>query len=1024
MLERFIAFSLSRRLLVLILTAALVAAGVLALSRLPIDAYPDVSTTQVQIVMKAPGMTPEEVEAQITTPIERELLGIPRETVLRSVSKYAVASITVVFEDGTDVYWARQQVAERFGSVSKDLPDTVSGGLAPITTPLGEMFMFTIEGPMSPMDKRTLLDWTIRPQLRTLPGVADVNSLGGLARAYEVAPDPARLAARGVSLEELRQALLANNRNDGAGRIAAGEESILVRSSGRLQDEDDVRRVVVGLRGGVPVRVGDVAQVRIGALTRYGTVTRNGEGEAVEGLVLGLRGANARTVVEGVQAKLDEIAATLPKEVRIVTFYDRGALVSRAVHTVSKALYEAIALVAVLLVAFLGNLRAALVVSVILPLSALLTFILMRLYGLSANLMSLGGLAIAIGMLVDAAVVVVENVESHFAHRGSPGVPALHVIYRAAAEVALPVAAGVAIIIIVFLPLLTLQGLEGKLFIPVALTIVFALGGSLLLSLTVIPMLSALLLKPGAAHDPWLARKALALYRPLLEWALDHARTVTVAALLLLGAALAAYPLIGKSFMPSMDEGTVVMQMETLPSISLPATVELDLRVQQAILAEVPDVDHIVARSGSDELGLDPMGLNETDTFIELKPRAQWQAADKEAIVGQIRRVAARFPGVEVSFTQPIEMRVSEMLSGVRGDLAVKIFGADVATLNGLAAQIVQVLGRLPGAQDVLTKKNSGVEYLQVALDREAVGRMGLDVNGVENDLRTLIEGQNAGVVMEQDRRVPLLLRGPDALRLSPALLDQLRLPHAGGEAIPLSSVARLQPVAGPVRIERENAQRLIVAQANVAGRDLVGFVREAQAAVAQQVRLPEGYRLSWGGQFENQQRAAQRLMIVVPVALALIFLLLYGTFGSLRQALLVLLNIPFAMVGGVFSLLLTGEYLSVPASVGFIALMGIAVLNGLVLVSYFNQLLAEGLPLETVVREGGRRRLRPVLMTACITAFGLVPLLFSSGPGSEVQKPLAVVVIGGLLTSTALTLLLLPLLFRRFGAAHQGNRA
>ncbi len=1019
MLSRLVEFSLAQRLLMLVLTALLVGAGIMAFHNLPIDAFPDVSTTQVKIIMKAPGMTPEEVEARIVVPIEQEMLGIPKQRILRTTSKYAIADVTIDFEDGTDIYWARQQVAERLGGV--ELPPGASGGLAPITTPLSEMFMFTVEGPLSLEEKRTILDWTIRPQLRTLRGVADVNSLGGHAKAFEVVPDAAALNARGVSLNELRQAVEGNNRNDGAGRLTEGEETLLVRVEGAVRSLDDLRAIVIAQRGGNPVRVGDVAEVRFGALTRYGAVTKDGQGEAVEGLVLGLRGANAQQVVDQVKAKLAEIQATLPEGVSIVPFYDRGHLVERAVGTVSKALGEAIVLVVILLLAFLGNLRAALVVSVILPLSALLTFILMQYFGLSANLMSLGGLAIAIGMLVDAAVVIVENVESHLSSpHTSARLPLLHVIYRSVREVTVPVASGIAIIVIVFVPLLTLEGLEGKLFIPVALTIVFALVSSLLLALTVIPALASMLMQRGGHHEAWLVQKLNAAYAPALDWALAHTRQVVVAALALLVLAIGAYTLLGKTFLPTMDEGDLIIQLEKLPSISLEETVETDQRVQRAILERVPEVKNIIARVGSDELGLDPMGLNQTDTFLVLKPIDEWRQPDKDWLTDQLRQVMEDFPGIAYTFTQPIDMRISEMLTGVRGDIAVKVFGTDLDQLNHAADGIVALLKGIKGAEDVFTLKNEGVQYLKVEIDRLAAGRLGLPIEDVQNALKTLVEGLPAGLVVEPGRRTPVLLRGGPDYKTSVERFADLRLSLPGEgtnvRTVPLSQVAKIERVEGPVKVDRENAQRYVVIQSNVRDRDLVGFVEEAQAKVAQQLKLPQGYRIVWGGQFENQQRAAQRLMLVVPVALGLIFMLLFSTFGSLRQAGLVLAMIPFALVGGVFALLLSGQYLSVPASVGFIALLGIAVLNGVVMLTYFNQLRTQGLPLEQVVREGARRRLRPVLMTASIAAFGLVPLLFASGPGSEIQKPLAIVVIGGLLSSTLLTLLLLPILYRRFG--------
>lgn len=1018
MLNRIIQFALTQRLLMLLAITLLAGGGWYAYKNLPIDAFPDVSTPQVQIIVKAPGMTPAEVESRITARIEVEMLGIPNQTMLRSTSKYALASITVDFSENTDIYWARQQVSERLSGIWSELPNNVSGGMAPITTPLGEMFMFTLEGPQSLRERRTLLDWVIRPALRTVPGVADVNALGGVVRTFEVMPNKEQLYAQGLTIQTLADKLQANNRNDGAGRLNDNEEALLVRAEGSITSLEDLRNVVVKPHPIEPVRADDVADIRIGSLTRYGAVTHAGKGETVEGLVLGLRGANAREVVKGVKAKLDELSPSLPEGLEIKTFYDRGHLVDQAVETVTGALQEATIFVLVLLVLFLANMRAALTVALILPLAALSTFILMNYFSMSANLMSLGGLAIAIGMLVDAAVVVVENIVSHLSQQ-SPAqkhLPRLHIIYRAVSEVALPMASGITIIIIVFLPLLTLQGLEGKLFTPVAVTIVFALASSLVLSLTVIPVLASFLLKNVSHHEPLLIRLLERGYIPLLKWCLRHTYSVSTIAILALMIAGFGYFQLGKSFMPTMDEGSLIVQLEKLPSISLEESLETDTMVQEALLKKVPEIENIVARTGSDELRLDPMGLNETDMFLVLKPRDQWRMETKADLMDTIRAVLDRFSGFNYNFTQPIQMRVSEMLTGVRGDLAIKLFGSEIDKLNQTADEIVKTVSQIRSATDVYTPKNEGVQYLQVELNRLAIGRIGLSIEEVQNVLRTYIEGQNVGTVYEGARRTPLILRGNPDLRSSPPAFRNLMITLPDGRNVPLSTLATLKRVNGPVSVNREMGTRMAVIIANISGRDLVSFVEDAKQQVAQQVSLPTGSYLAWGGQFENQQRAARRLGMVVPVAIGLVFLLLFSTFRSVPQALLILTNIPFAMVGGVVSLWLTGEYLSVPASVGFIALLGIAVLNGVVMVTYFNQLRSRGMPIEEVVVEGAKRRLRPVMMTASIAAFGLVPLLFATGPGSEIQRPLAIVVIGGLVTATALTLLLLPILYRRFG--------
>ena len=1024
--------ALRQRLLTLGAMLTLAVGGIFAWRALPIDAFPDVSSPQVKIIMKVPGMTPEEVETRVVLPIEQEVLGIANKRIVRSTSKYGIADITVDFAEGTDVYWARQQVGEALANVRGDLPASAQGGLAPITTPLSDLYMFTLEGQASLETKRSALQWLIRPVLRTVPGVADVNMLGGDVRAFAVQPDPARLAAWGLSLNQLRTALQVNNSNDGAGRLDEGEETRIVRVQGAFASADDIRNTVIATVRGTPVRIGDVAQVGVDSSTRYGIVTADGKGEAVEGIVLGLRGANAQQVIRGVKERLAELEPRLPLGMSIKVFYDRSQLVERAVGTVTRALGEAVVLVVVMLLLFLGNWRAALVVAITLPLAALATFILMRGFGLSANLMSLGGLAIALGMLVDAAVVVVENLVNHMSHDpehapdhtpGGATTDRLGRILRGVSEVSGPVLSGVAIIAIVFLPLLTLEGLEGKLFRPVALTIVFALGASLLIALTIVPVMASYLLKTMPHTDPWLVRKLSAGYQRVLNWSFAHSRIVVAVALLSLLAAGWAYTRVGKTFMPTLDEGDVIVQLQKLPSVSLGATAALDLRVQQALLKEVPEIQSIVARSGSDDLGLDPMGLNETDTFLVLKPASEWRGS-KDDVIATMRKVLERFPGVDYGFTQPIEMRVSEMLTGARGDLVVKIFGPDIAQLGDLSQQVAQTLKTVPGAEEVLAARPEGVQYLTVQVDRLAAGRAGFDVDSLQQDLRALVEGQPQGMVLEGVRRTPLLLRGGTDLRSNPLAFAHVMITAPDGTAYPLSQLAKLTPTQGPVLVAHEDGSRFASVQANVSGRDLVSYVAEAKQAVATQVKLPEGTRLEWGGQFENQQRAAARLGLVVPVALALIFVLLMTTFGSVRQSVLVFANIPFALVGGVIALWASGQYLSVPASVGFIALLGIAVLNGVVLVSHFNELLQRGLPLLQAVREGAMRRLRPVMMTATITAFSLIPLLSATGPGSEIQKPLAVVVVGGLVSSTALTLVLLPLLFARFGLQRQERDA
>jgi heavy metal efflux pump (cobalt-zinc-cadmium) len=1018
MFAGLIQFALSQRLLIILLAGLLTAFGSVSMMNLAIDAFPDISPTQVKIIIKSPGMTPEEVETLITNPLEVELLGIPNQTVLRSISKYALSSITLDFEEGTDIYWARQQVSERLNAVWDDLPGDISGGLAPMSTPLGDMFMFTIDNhELSLEEKRFLLDWTIRPALRTVPGVADVNALGGYVRTFEVKPKRDRMVLLGFTHDDLVEALELNNRNDGAGRLDQGEEAILVRVTGAVQDVADLGRIQVHNREGVVLPLAELAEVQLGQLERYGSVTADGKEEAVQALVIGLRGANASAVVEGVREKMDELKETLPPGTELNVFYDRSVLIGGAVNTVARALIEAVVLVVVLLGLFLGNLRAALTVALVLPLSALFTFILMDQLDMSANLMSLGGLVIAIGMLVDSSIVIVENVVSNLAHaqQRRSVLPPLHLVFRAVKDVAVPVTSGILIIMIVFLPLLSLEGLEGKLFRPVTLTIVFALAGSLLLSLTLIPVVASMLLKADAHVDPWLSRKLSELYQPLLRRTLANPKPMLVGAAGLLVLTVLLFPLVGKTFMPTMDEGDLIIQTESIPSINLRASTRQVLLMEEALMSAVPEVVRVVSRTGSDEIGMDPMGLNETDMFLQLKPRSEWEVPDKQALEDKLREVMLGFPGVNFGFTQPIDMRVSEMLTGSRGDVAIKIFGPDLDLLNRYADEIAAIVGQVEGSIDTIATINEGAQYLQVEVDRRRAGELGLDADALQTQLRAEIEGLSVGSVIQGTARIPLMLRYRPLVGDGVTALQQDLLTLPDGGYIPLGEVANIERVEGPVVINREAGRRFAVVRTNVEGRDLVGFVEEAQRAVAEQIDFADGYTLEWGGEFENQQRAAARLALVVPVALLLIAFILFLTFRSIKQTLIVLSMIPFALTGGLIALWLTGEFLSVPASVGFIALLGIAVLNGVVMLSHFNHLLAKGLDIAQVVYEGALRRLRPVMMTASICALGLVPLLLATGPGSEIQKPLAIVVVGGLISSTLLTLFLMPLIYRHF---------
>jgi cobalt-zinc-cadmium resistance protein CzcA len=1020
-MNKILAFSLQQRLFVLLLALGILGWGVHAYKNLPIDAFPDVSPVQVKIILKLPGLTPAEMESRITTPVERAMQGIPDLDIVRSITKYGLCDITLYFTEGTDIYWARQQVNERLGDLKDDFPAGMLGGIAPITTPLGEVYMFTIESDTLDLaEKRTLLDWTIAPRLRSIAGVADVNALGGEVKTYEIVPDMPALGRFGLTLFDLQRTLEVNNRNDGAGRINQGEEAILVRSEGRFKTLEDIRATVITNIDGRNVRVGDVAQVRHGALTRVGFVTKDGQEEAVEGLVLSLKGADASKLVVAVDAALADIETSLPEGTKIVPFYKRSFLVNRAVDTVTSALLEATVLIVVILLLFLGSFSSALTVALILPFAALMSFIAMDYFGITANLMSLGGLAIAIGMLVDSAVVMVENIAAFLGNPRYERENKRHLIYRACSEVALPVFTGILIIVIVFLPLLTLQGLEGKLFAPVALSIVFALTSSLILALTFIPVMASLIMKKHEEKEPFLMRFLLRLYRPSLLWALDHSKFVLGSVFIVLALALYLYSQIGKTFMPTLQEGNIIIGVEKIPSVSLEASRDLDLKIQQALLKGIPEIKHIIARTGSDEIGLDPMGLNDSDTFLVLSPFEEWREQDPEWLKAQLRRVLDRFPGISYGFTQPIEMRVSEMISGVRGDVAVKIFGEETERIDAIAKAIESLLHTVTGSSDVYRKANEGMEYYTLAFDKQMMGRYGLQTDEIQYLLKSLVQGVQIGYVYEGLKRIPMMIKGADAHQNTLSSFDDLGIVVPGGETVRLTEFVTFKRSEGAVVISHENGLRYSVVQTNVRGRDLVGFVDELKEKIAKTVTMPAGYFVTYGGQFENQQRAAQRLGLVIPIALTLIALLLFLTFQSMRQTLLVLVNIPLALIGGVVGLFLTGEYLSVPASVGFIALLGIAVLNGVVLVNYFNVLSADGLHPREIVVQGTLRRFRPVLMTATIAAIGLVPLLLATGPGSEIQKPLAIVVINGLVTSTLLTLIVLPILYEKFGVEEE----
>ncbi|TLD80244.1 CusA/CzcA family heavy metal efflux RND transporter [Helicobacter sp. MIT 05-5293] len=1013
MLSAIIEFSLCQRIIVILSAIMLFIFGVYSFFSIPIDAFPDVSSTQVKIILKAPGMAPEEVENRVVIPLELELLGLPDQKSLRSISKYGIADITIDFNDGTDIYLARNMVNEKLSMAMSDLPSGVSGGLAPIVTPLSDMFMFTIEsvdGSVSEIEKRHLLDFTIRPALRNIKGVADVNRLGGYAKAIVIVPDFDDMARLGITISDLEDVLEANLKNEGAGRVSRDGESFLVKIQTGSLSIEEIKNIPVITKLGT-VRIGYFCDVIESHLTRLGLVTIDGIGETTQGLVLSLKGANAKDAIVGIRAKMEELKEVLPEGIELRVFYDRSELTQKAVNNVIKTLAEAVVLIVIVLFLFLGDVRAAVAVSVILPLAIAVAFVMMRHYGISANLMSLGGLAIAVGILVDSAVVTVENAfEKLSVAKNSPK---LHTIFRACTEISRSVFSGIIIIIIFFVPILTLEGLEGKFFVPLAQTIIFALLGSLILSMTVIPVISSFVLKATRHHETIVTRFFHRVYEPVLNFALTKTKILIVGALCFLVFSFSLFPLIGSAFMPTLQEGDLVLNIESSPSISLEQSREVMLLMQKELMSRVPEIKSIVTRTGADEAGLDPAGPNQSDAFVSFKPKEEWESKNMAEIEDKIRAVISEFKGMNIALVQPIDMRISEMLTGVRGDLAIKIFGLDIDELNRLSSQIVDILMSIRGSAEVFTTLNKGVNYLYVTPQHSVMSATGITSDEFAKFMRSSLEGIIVSYIPQGFARIPVMIRQDADIATDITKLKSLQMSSLDGNSVPISAVAEIQEVDGPVQIQREQSKRYSVVRSNVIDRDLGGFVEEAKQKIAQEVQLPDGYTITYGGQFENQQRANKRLSTVIPLSILAIFFILFFTFKSVPLSLLILLNIPFAVTGGLISLFVSGEYISVPASVGFIALFGIAVLNGLVMVGYFLQLLKEGYSLDDTIVIGAKRRLRPVLMTAFIAGLGLVPMLLSSGVGSEVQKPLAIVVLGGLVTSSMLTLVILPPLFR-----------
>lgn len=1045
MLERLIGLSIRHRWLTLALTAALVALGVWSYRHLSIDATPDITNVQVQINTQAPGYSPLEAEQRVTFAIETAMAGLPKLDYSRSLSRYGLSQVTVVFKDGTDLYFARQQVAERLQQIASQLPEGLDPEMGPISTGLGEIFMYTVEAepnarkpdgtPYTATDLRTLQDWVIRPQLRTTPGVTEVNTIGGFERQIHITPDPAQLVALGFTLNDVVAAVMRNNQNIGAGYIERNGQQFLVRVPGQLANLEAIGNIVLDRRDGVPIRVRDVASVGEGKELRTGAATQNGH-EVVVGTAFMLFGANSREVSQAAAAKLDAANASLPAGVHAKAVYDRTALVDRTIGTVSKNLIEGALLVVVVLFLLLGNVRASLITAAVIPLAMLFTIIGMVRGGVSGNLMSLG--ALDFGLIVDGAVIIIENCLRRFGE-------AQHALGRqlndeerydltasATAEVIRPSLFGLGIIAAVYLPIFALSGVEGKMFHPMAITVVLALTGAMVLSLTFVPAAIASFLRGRVAeHDNRLMRWSRARYTPLLDWALRRRVVVLAgAAVLVVGCGVLATRL-GSEFVPSLDEGDITLQPMRIPGTSLEQSVAMQETLEKR-LAQFPEVANIFSKIGTAEVATDPMPPSMADTFLMLKPRDQWPdpRKPKAELVEELEAAAKEIPGSNYEFTQPIQMRTNELISGVRSDVAVKVYGDNLDQLTRLASRVERVMRSVPGAEDVKAEQVSGLPLLTITPDPAALARYGLNPGDVQETVATAIGGSVAGQLIEGDRRFDLVVRLPEAQRQDPAVLADLPIPlpastsvdessrlaagaNGGPRTVPLREVAKIQVERGPNQINRENGKRRVVITANVRERDLGGFVGELRTRIGQDVALPEGYWIDYGGTFEQLISATQRLGVVVPVTLALIFALLFMAFGSAKDAAIVFSGVPLALTGGVLALALRGIPLSISAGVGFIALSGVAVLNGLVMIAFIRRLREQGDPLDDAVRDGALGRLRPVLMTALVASLGFLPMALNVGAGSEVQRPLATVVIGGIVSSTALTLLVLPVLYR-----------
>ena len=1019
MIDAIIQRALAQRFLVILAALSLLAFGIWSTLKLNLAAFPDVTNIQVQVNTQAPGLAAVEVERLITFPVESVMNGLPGVEQVRSTSKTGLSVVTVVFDDSTDTYFARQLVLERLQVAKERIPNGLGAPeLGPITTGLGQIYKYILTSPtLNAMELRAINDWQVKFQLRTVPGVTDVLSFGGEVRQYQVNVDPNRLIAYKLTLDEVKTALKANNANSGGWYIEGKEEQLSVRGEGLIRGGReglaDIEEIVLKTVDGTPVYVRDVAAVEYGSEIRQGAVSVDGKGEAVMGVVLQLKGADTNSVIQNIRKKVDTVQATLPEGVKIEAIYDQADLIQKAVGTVRKALEEAAVLIVVVLFLFLWNIRSALVVLVSIPLSMLVAVIMMRWAGLSANLQSLGGLAIGIGMMVDGSLVMMENIIRHLAEPHSRERSLVFRVAQAAREVGTPIFFAVLIIIVVFLPLFTLQGVEGKLFSPMAFVIAFAMLGSLIVALTIVPVLASIVLRGKFTEDdPFLMRGLKRVYRPVLAFALRRRAVVVAIAVAGLVGAGTLVPRLGTEFVPVLDEGTLSIRATMNPSISLAESLRIGQRLERKLKA-YPEVTYATSQIGRPELGGDPEAVNNNEIWVGLKPQEEWTTATtREELVRKISEDLSEYPGVAISVSQPIASRVDELLSGVKAAIAIKLFGEDLKVLEEKGREIQEAVEATKGSSDVQMEQISGEAQLVVRADRAELARYGLNVSDVMDVVTTAIGGEDVTSVLEGQRRFAVYLRMAPEFRSDPEAIGNLWVVNKDGVRVLLSRVASIGFVEGPPLVSREDAQRRVVIQTNVTGRDMGSFVADAQRAVAEKVKLPPGYTVTWGGQFENQQRAQRTLMVVVPISLGLIFLLLYLSFNSVADAFLIILNVPFALIGGIFALWISGQFLSVPSSVGFIALFGVAVLNGVVMVSYFNHLLEQGRSVVDAVNEGAMLRLRPVLMTATVASLGLIPLLLASGIGSEVQKPLATVVVGGLVTSTLLTLVVLPVLY------------